>query len=264
MNKRFFRANRYRSSILSGTRPLVASGLVIFVGILFTVRMVAPGAITTVASPAWKGSSRLSAAAGTVFSFSTRAELMRERDDFSAKNADLTAQNAALAARVADLTALLGTRTEAPQGILASVLARPPVAPYDVLVIDQGSADGVTEGALAFGQGGTPIGTVASVSTHSARVTLYSARGIQTAAWAGATRVPITLTGDSAGAFEASIAKDAGVVSGDSVYVASSGAFPIGVITNIESDPSSPDVALDIRPYTNPFSLTWVTIAPAR
>ncbi len=266
MNRPSYRTSSYsrRRGILSGRGTLATAILALVVVVVIGLRYVAPGALATIAEPLWKGGAYLTAAAGNAVSLTSKTELTKERDADATENASLTAQNAALEARVADLTALLGTRTEAGSGIAAGVLARPPVAPYDVLVVDQGSSDGVVEGALVHGIGGTPIGTVASVSTHSARITLYSARGIQTAAWAGANRVPVTLTGDSAGAFEATLPKDAGVAAGDAVYVAASGAFPIGTITKVESDPSNPDVSLDIRPYTNPFSLTWVTIDPAR
>jgi len=266
MNRRSFRARPYstRPGLLSRRGSLATAILALVVVIVITLRFAAPTVLTVIAKPFWKSGAYLTAAAGNAISLTSKNELIKQRDAATNENVSLTAQNAALEARVADLTALLGTRSEAGPGIAAGVLARPPVAPYDVLIVDQGSADGVVEGALVHGIGGTPIGTVASVSSHSARITLYSARGIQTAAWAGATRVPVTLTGASAGAFEATLSKDAGVVAGDAVYVAASGAFPIGTVTKIESDPSSPDVALDIRPYTNPFSLTWVTIDLAR
>jgi hypothetical protein len=32
-------------------------------------------------------------------------------------------------------------------------------------------------------------------------------------------------------------------------------------VVTIETDPSSPSVVLDVHPYSNPFSLTWVTVA---
>jgi len=172
----------------------------------------------------------------------------------------LTQENRTLAAQAHDLQALLGGRTQPAPGILASVLVRPPVAPYDVLIVDQGSDAQVALGATAFGPGGTPIGTVASVSKNSARITLYSNPGLQTDAWVGDSRVPVELIGAGSGGYTATLPKTAGVTAGQGVYVAGAGALPIGTIAKVNDDPSSPNVTLLFHPYLNPFSLTWVTI----
>jgi cell shape-determining protein MreC len=189
--------------------------------------------------------------------------LERERDAAVAAQNALTEQNRTLSAKVADLTALLGSRTEAPPGIVAAVLARPPVSPYDELVLDAGEAEGVREGAAVYGNGGVPLGIVASVTAHAARVALYSAPGRETPALAGAARVPFTLVGAGAGAFTASVPRDAGVAVGDALYAGGAGSIPIGTVAAVDSDPSSPSAAIRIDPVANPFSITWVTVAPA-
>ena len=162
---------------------------------------------------------------------------------------------------VRDLEPLLGTRVSAQKGIVAGVLARPPLVPYDVLVADQGSSAGVSLGARAYGAGGTPLGTVESVTEHTSRVLLYSAPARQTGGWVGDTRIPVILIGEGAGAFSASLPRDAGVRTGDVVLVPGGGSLPIGVIEMVETAPSSPLAFLSITPITNPFSITWVTIA---
>jgi cell shape-determining protein MreC len=260
MNKQFYpRANRNR--FLAGRTPMVVAGLVLLVGIAYAVRAVAPGAFAMVGTPAWKVGTSLTAAVSHSFTFTSGAKLASERDAFASDNAALTAQNLILTTQVRDLTALLGTRTAPTPGILASVVARPPVAPYDVLIIDQGSTDGVTHGAEVFGNGGTPIGTVTDVTSHAAHITLFSATGTRTEGWVGATHIPVTLTGTGAGGFETSVPKEAGVQVNDIVLLPGNGGTPVGTITKIQVDPSSPTVVLDMRPYTNPFSLTWVTVA---
>lgn len=262
MNRQSYpRAHRYRSRFLSGGRLLFIGACALIVAILLLVRLVVPGVFTTIASPVWKLGAYVSGKTHAADLTTSKASLLRARDEQAAQIASLTAQNADLAAQVHDLTNLLGTRTSPEKGIVASVLARPPVAPYDVLIIDQGSSAGVTVGASAYGAGGTPIGTVGEVEGGTSRITLYSAHNIKTDGWAGAARIPLSLEGAGAGAFTASVPKDAGIVVGDGVYVSGNGAFPIGTVTKIEQDPSSPTVSLDVRPYTNPFSLMWVTVA---
>lgn len=255
MNRPSFRRHNrvFKSGILSGALPWIIAGTLILL-ILGTLRMVAPQALMSLATPLWGVGQR--AATLVTGSASFADAVARE-----AEQAALIAQNAQLQARVADLTTLLGTRVEPEKGIVAGVMVRPPVAPYDVLIVDQGTVSGVQVGALAYGVGGTPIGEVTEVSAQTARVTLYSTRGSVQQAWAGASRAPIELSGMGSGAFEATSPRDASVVVGDTVYLAGGGALPIGTVVAIDDNSSSPNITLYVRPYTNPFSLPWVTIA---
>ena len=261
MKRRFSpRASGYRRQVLSAGAALAvcAAALVLFV--LALIRIFAPGAISAIASPLWTGGLHLTASVGSALSLESRRSLIAERDTLRSEHAALTAQNAQLAARVADLETLVGGVRESGNGIAASVRVRPPMAPYDVLILDAGSEDGVQADAVVRGPGGTPVGSVSGVSAGSSRVTLYSTIGTATEGWVGVNRIPITLHGVGAGAFEASVPKEAGVVVGDGVYVPSGGSAPIGTVVAIDVDPSSPTTELRVRPYTNPFSLTWVTI----
>lgn len=251
----------YRSEIIPGDVRLGLIAMGAIAVLLVLVRFIAPGALTTIATPFWNAGSSATAAVGSSLSFTSSQASQRALTERDAENAALSAQNAVLSARVADLERLLGGREEAP-GILASVTSRPPVSPYDVLGIDRGVTSGVIEGAFVLGPGGTPIGTVSETAPTHARVVLYSAVGVATEGWAGVERVPVTLSGIGAGAVRAVVPREAGVAVGDGVYVAAAGAAPIGTIVAIDSDPSSPSVELHVRPYTNPFSLTWVSVLP--
>ena len=242
--------------------PLVLV-LIVFIVLFLLLRFVFPGSLITLATPLWKGGTALSAGAGNSLSFfGSKGALIAERNQLEADNAALYAKNAALESKVADLTRLLGDRTEASSGILAGVLARPPVSPYDVLILDQGSDEGVQTGALVRGHGGMPIGVVESVSKGSSRALLYSAPRHETESWVGEGRLPMTLIGEGSGGMSAMVAREAGVLVGDFVYTAGPGAVPIGTVTAVENDPSSPRSRVDIRPLVKPFSLTWVTITP--
>jgi cell shape-determining protein MreC len=262
MNRRYsHRLSRYQNGLSFGIAGMAAGVVAIILLVLLVLRLFLPGVLSMISRPFWNvGGSLTSALHGTATTES-KASLIKTRDTLTGENTALTVENAALKAKVTDLTALLGTRTETTKGVVASVVARPPVAPYDVLIIDQGSNDGVHLGAAVQGAGGTPVGTVGETDTHQSRVTLYSTRGIQTNGWVGETRIPVTLTGAGAGAFVTTVPKDTGIHVGDGVYLASAGAFPIVTVVTIETDPSSPSVVLDVHPYSNPFSLTWVTVA---
>ena len=252
--------SRRRSTFLRGLRPLAA----VVVGValvIFILRLAAPGALIALAAPLWRVGSSVSGATGGLFAvFHDRATLEHERTAALAQVESLSEQNAALAAKTADLSRLLGSRTESTDTILAGVLARPPTSVYDTLVVDQGSDAGVLAGAVVYGPGGVPAGTVASVTRASARVTLYSAPARQTDAWVGAARIPLTLIGQGAGTFYAEAPREASTTVGDAVYVSGPGAVPIGIVARVDSDPSSPKSVIRVKPAIDPFSITWVTI----
>lgn len=252
MSRPSFRRRRaVRSGLLSGSLPYVVLGaavLAVFLGL----RLLAPGALISFVSPLWQlGTAATSALDGG------------SDETLAAENAALAARNAELAAQVADLTNLLGTRTEPIPGIVASVMARPPVAPYDTLAIDQGREAGISKDDLVSGPGGTPIGEITDVDQYTARVTLYSTRGSVQSGWAGENRVPVELSGLGSGAFDATAARGTGLVAGDTVYLVQRGALPIGTVIAVDEDPSAPKATLYVRPYVNPFSITWVTVTPA-
>lgn len=247
--------------LFSSLGKFLVALLALIVLLALILRVAAPGALTFLAAPAWRAGNALTAASGNL-TLASRAALIRERDQYARENEALRAENSALAARAGDLERLLGGRPAASEGILAGVLARAPVAPYDVLIIDRGTESGIRVGSTAYGPGGVPVGTVTEASSGSARVTLYSTTGAVHDAWAGAARVPLRLSGVGAGAFDAEVPGSEGVLVGDAVYVPGPGALPIGSVSEVVTDPSSPNVLVRVRPLVNPFSLTWVTIAP--
>lgn len=262
MKKRFSR--RHNSIIGSypwmGPAALAAIAVVImFAGLRFLV----PGALVALGTPFWTMGNTLTASVGQGGSFFTsKASLQEKVKRLESENAALLVKSATAEARARDLERLLGDRTEAVGGVVAGVLSRPPVSPYDVIVVDQGSRDGVSEGSRVEGPGGTPIGTIESVMNGSSRVLLYSAPGKETESWIGEARIPVTLVGEGAGAMSAIVARESGITVGDLVYVSGPGARAIGSVIKVGNDPSSPRTRIDIRPLANPFSFTWVTVLP--
>lgn len=241
---------------------LQAVGVVVAIlFVLLLLRLLAPDLLITLVSPLSRAGSAVSASvAGTGAFFENKDKLVLSIAELERERVALNAENAVLAARVSDLTNLLGTRTERTPGILAGVVARPPVSPYDVLVIDAGAQEGVVPGALVHGAGGTPVGTVASRSAENARVLLFSSPGRETSVWAGEARIAMQMIGRGSGALEAIIPRDAVIAVGDLVYVAGPGSLPIGSVHSIHADPASPKAKVLIRPLTNPFQITWVTV----
>lgn len=255
-------ALRRRPTFLSRYTLRVAGLFVGFALILLGLRIFLPDILTAVASPFWSfGSGATHALGGLGDSFTSKVTLISDRDRLMNDNATLTENNRVLEAKVADLERLIGSAQSKPNGILAGVLVRPPVTPYDTLVIDAGTKAGVSPSALVYGPGGVPLGTVESVSAGGSRVSLYSAPGRASEGWIGDNRLALMLTGRGAGAFEATLPHAAGIVVGATVYLPGPGAVPVGTVVRVDSDPSSPRDTLHIQSYQSPFSLTWVMIA---
>lgn len=256
------RTKSYRTTrgLLSTPARLATAVLAVIVLLFLILRLSVPTFLTALTTPVQKFGTSLTSSVGATLSLDSRIELIQERDRLLRENEALRIERATLGARAEDLQRLLGTRSERVGGILAGVIVRPPLSPYDVLVVDQGSDSGVRVGALAYGPGGVPLGIVTEATAKTARVTLYSHTGNVTEGWAGETRIPVKLTGTGAGGFDAEIPGTAGAEIGDLIYVAGGGALPIATITDVVTDPSSPSVVLRIQAMVNPFSITWVTI----
>ena len=255
-----------RRNAIFGTGRLIGPVSLSILGVVvlfFILRTFVPGSLAILSSPFWSTGTMLTASVGNTGTFFTdKATLAKERDALRDENALLRSQQQQSAAREADLMRLLGNRVDAEPGIIAGVLARPPVSPYDVLIVGAGSKSGIIPGMRALGPAGVPIGVVESVSGTTANVVLYSAPVKETEAWVGEARIPVTLRGAGSGAFTADVVRETSIKEGDQVYVAGPGALPIGQVAHVSSDPSSPRSSMDIKPFVNPFSITWISLVP--
>lgn len=256
--KKIFLAKR--NTLLSVQGISWGAGALAFALIALLVRLLVPNTFWQITAPVFRASGALSAESHTFFSsFGNAVALSAENEKLVAQNAALAEENRTFQQKTTDVSALSDTKGT-PAGIIAGVVARPPESPYDTLVLAAGAKDGVTLGMEAFGESGTPIGTVSSVLDDFSRVTLFSAPGTETSGWIGSKNSPITIMGQGAGALYATISRDAGIAVGDTVSVPGPGQLPIGTVTRVDGDPLSPGVTLRIVPTMNVFSVTWVTV----
>jgi len=263
MKTQFSRTRRTRNTLLGPGSGPVLIGVIALIIVLFVLRTFFPGTVAFLARPFWSAGSSAAGVTGSAEAvFGDKAALARERDVLAQKVVTLEAENMALTAQANDLARLLGGRTEVTAGVVAGVLARPPVSPYDTLVIDKGSREGVSVGHMVYGAGGLPIGSIETVANATSRVLLYSAPGRVTEGWVGEERTPVALEGASAGAFRTSVPRESTVTVGALVYVPGGGALPVGTVVRVDSDPSTPRAVIHVKPVTNPFSITAVTVGP--
>ncbi|MBU6321116.1 MAG: hypothetical protein KGI78_03540 [Patescibacteria group bacterium] len=237
-----------------GTVALAAAAL------LLAARLLAPNLLLAAASPAFALGTGVSARVSALFASAGSARSFAAKNTaLASANATLELENATLAAKVADLETLIGTSTPPLRGIAAGVVARPPEAPYDTLIVDGGADAGVLLRMEAAGPAGTPLGLVTGVTARFARVRLFTAAGALTDAWVGTARVPILLKG-AGGSFVATVPQGSGVAVGDLVYLGGAGAVPVGRVARLSGDASEPVVTLAIAPLVNPLSLAVVSL----
>ena len=253
-----------RNSILSSTS--ISWGVLALVGAIFALllRLIAPDSFLNITSPLFSAADTFAAKSHSfIANFVAPSTLVIQNEKLIEENTSLANENQALFQKTVSLEGLFAItpKKSNSSGILAGVIMRPPESPYDVLVLDKGTSAGVALGQEAFGKGGVPIGVVSSVSTEFSRITLFSSSGSVTHGWVGVhADTPVTIFGSGGGTMNASLSRSANISEDDIVFAPGPGALPIGIVTRIDSDPSSPGVTLRIQPMLNLFSISWVEL----
>lgn len=253
-----------RNALLSSASISWGTGALAFAVLVLLVRLIAPNFFLQAFAPAFSVSNVIALKSNAFFnSFSDVAALAARNERLTQENSALASENQALLQKEASVNALIGTpasQKTANPGILAGVVAHPPVSPYDTIVLSVGSSSGVMLGQEVFGEGGVPLGAVTSVTAEYSRATLFSSFGTVTHGWVKSADMPLNIFGAGGGAMSASLSRSAGVTVGDTVFAPGPGMLPIGTVVRIDSDPSAPGITLRIMPTMNPSSLTWVLV----
>ena len=247
-----------RNALFSPTNVSWGSAALVVAVLILLARLLTPNFFWYVVAPVLRGADALTVRSHILLSgFGNTAILTLQNEQLINENATLASENQALLEKEKSLGEL---SISTPKDIIAGVLAQPPASPYDTFLLSKGSNQGVAVGQEVFGAGGVPLGIISSVLSDFSRATLFSAPGMAVNGWVGHANLPLIIEGAGAGAMRASLARSAGVVIGDEVFVPGPGALPIGTVTGIDGDPSSPVVTLQIQSALNLFSVTWVEL----
>ncbi len=253
--------SRKRNALITRRTLLVGGG--VFLVCLFALMLgsLFPSLPIILATPGWKlGAAATNATHGVSSIFQNSGEMQSDTDRLQMENQTLQNENRALRAQLLDITHMTASSTLPVHHVVAGVLSRPPLSPYDTLVVALGDGVSVKVGARVYGPGSVPIGTISETGRGTARILLYSSPKSTVDGWIGEKRLPVTLIGGSAGSFTSTLSHESGVAVGDVLYLPGPGALPAGTVARISSDPSSTNDVVYIVPYVNIFSLTWVTI----
>ncbi|MDE2071652.1 MAG: rod shape-determining protein MreC [Patescibacteria group bacterium] len=238
---------RRTSSFASGA--IVVLGVGAIIALLWVGRAPLGGALWRVLAP-------VVALRAAVFQPS-EAQLEEELASTTAALADRNA----LAQENSELKRLLGRQGER-KTILAGVLQYPPQIPYDTLIIDAGSDEGVVVGDAVSAGGTTLIGTVSQVYGTTARVALFSSPGSSYDALlghAGAT-VPLPVVGQGQGSLSAEVPAGTPVAVGDPIVAPGIAGGYLGSVARIEAPDNSTFETLYITAPASPSLLHFVQV----
>ncbi len=194
-------------------------------------------AIFTAGRPIWFVSNRITGG------FSGIQVLLRSNRSLTEENArlkntisELEAKEkttAALRASNQTFMDLLRKKGET-KGIFAGVLSGPPHTPYDTILIDAGTEDGVSLHDPVVAWGDIAVGTISHTGKGTSEVVLYSSPSVETPAilLAATSSIAVTLAGQGGGNFliklprGVSVATDSPVVlpGAETILIASVGA----------------------------------------
>lgn len=144
--------------------------------------------------------------------------------------------------------------------LLARVLATPGRSPYDTLLIDVGTNEGLLAGMKVETDGNFVLGEVSRVEMKSAVVTLYSSYGKELPVNIGTSSIPAVARGEGGGNFRMTLPRGAPVGVGDLVEIPAFFPHYTGVVEAIERKEGGSLQDLHIKLPLNVNELRWVYV----
>ncbi len=148
--------------------------------------------------------------------------------------------------------------------VFASVTARPPFSPYDVLIISSGENFGITVGNPVFSDNGTPIGAVENVFPSSAKILLFSSSGTEIPVEIGGGKTEVAAFGGGGGNFSLKTPVTSAPKVGDAVYIPDFAPVSLGVVENVVTAPASAFAEVSFAYPENIFEMPFVTVDTSR
>ena len=190
-----------------------------------------------------------------------RASLLEERDSLAQQLAELRSAEQSInfyrTENIA-LRALLGASTT--PRIAATVLAQPTRVPYDALVIDKGSKDGIIEKAPVYAGYEQIIGFVEAFYPTSALVVLVTTPGVESTVYVVGPDIYTTAVGQGGGALQIGVPQGILLSAGDPVILPSLDGGIYGEIVSVDSSPTRPE-QFGYVTITEPIqNIRWVSV----
>jgi cell shape-determining protein MreC len=146
--------------------------------------------------------------------------------------------------------------------VIAGVLQGPPYTPYDTLVLDAGSLDGVAEGNIVSAGGTALIGKIYAVFAFTSRAVLFSSPGEKHEGFfvTGGASFPILAEGQGGGSMVAKIPSGISVRDGSSVVLPGIFGGITGKVSSVHNKGSESFSDVYFNLPASPESLRYVEI----
>lgn len=235
---------------------LIVVLVVIFASLLFVpTRGFLTQTTYSIAVGIWSGGNLVTNAARSfITNFKDKNLLENENSALKAELSRLQAlalDRNLLSEKVASLEESLG-RPGSDNRVAADVVAGPRHSPYDTLVIDAGTEQGISVGNMVVYAGSGVVGEIVEVSGSTAKVKIYSSSGVETSVAIGEKHIPVTAVGRGMGNFEARVPQDSIVLVGDTV-TSIKGSLILGNVALVEENTAKPFKSVFFRV---PFNIT--------
>ncbi len=161
-----------------------------------------------------------------------------------------------------DLKNILGRKNTDQKEILASILAKPTFSPYDTLIIDVGSADGIAAGDQVLALGNIYIGYVSEVYDNASKVTLYSSSGETVNVLVGAGTIEKQATGMGGGNFSVVAPVNSNIALDDPIIMPSISSNIFSTVEKIDVKPTDSFETILFKNPVNISELEYVEIVP--
>lgn len=221
------------------------------------------GTLITASAPLWKASNIIKTDTATnVGFFGSKMALVEENLALKAVLEDMRLKEIAYDALKEEYDSFKNSfGSLKPEGyILAGVLVRPPQAPYDNLIVDSGSENGVRVGDLVFANNTIILGEVVEVYENKAKVELYSTSGKKNSGFISRTETSVDIEGRGGGDFEVAVPRDV-VINESDVFVTSGiSGYVIASVKFIDSKPTEAFQRVLSQSPANISQIRWVAI----
>lgn len=181
------------------------------------------------------------------------------KEEIEKKNTELTFVKS-LEEENKNLKEILGRIPPNYNFVLSSILAKPNQTPYDTLIIDRGSKDGILIDNLVFAKGDILIGEIDSVESNISRVLMYSAPGNILQVVYGNTGRYFNAKGLGNGSFEVDVTRDVEVFIGDMFFYPGLDSTPVGIVKKVDFDPRDSFKKVIIKSPVNIQEERWVEV----
>lgn len=135
---------------------------------------------------------------------------------------------------------ILLSRPDKKSYILGSIISRPPQSPYDMIVIDAGSDNGVKQGMKAVAYGSILLGHAAEVFPGASKIKLVSYPGEETNLIIENAKISAIGLGLGGGNIEVKIPSSVKIDSGDKIITEGNLHYILGTADKIEADALNP------------------------